>query len=291
MPHQLQSLNGWKMSLVVILRLLLTLVTLSLLVTLVWSLVFDVTKLSLWLMGALAATVPLFALSRWALAVRIALALILSLCLPDAVSDLNARIAQLADKHYRHLSPDAFSTREKFGIWGLNFYQGLLGAVVYPEAATETLLLALPSPVGGVREWDSEFPLGSKRVQQQLKSITAELTRRPGTHVREYGPRPISWNSRHYVLGDSESRYALALNDAQLWVSAKPLETTWELTVTVECSIAYPCSSRICLLQEPRLEIEEGLYWLLQECDMLHPYIARYRFVVLSSDHRIRGNY
>jgi hypothetical protein len=52
--------------------------------------------------------------------------------------------------------------------------------------------------------------------------------------------------------------------------------------------VKYPESIYVTLIGRPRLRIEEGLFWVLQNYGWLHPYTAEYRFSVYSDDPRLK---
>jgi hypothetical protein len=52
--------------------------------------------------------------------------------------------------------------------------------------------------------------------------------------------------------------------------------------------VRYPESAYVTLIGRPRLRVEEGLFWVLQNHGWLYPYTAEYRFSVYSDDPRLR---
>jgi hypothetical protein len=75
-----------------------------------------------------------------------------------------------------------------------------------------------------------------------------------------------------------ESRVRLALNPCDLWATARRERSDWLLDIAVEVRVAYPRQARTCVLREPELCVEEGLFWVLQETGWLHPHTAVWSF-------------
>ena len=107
----------------------------------------------------------------------------------------------------------------------------------------------------GTRVFEDDFFMESQKVRDAIKNKTSR----------------VSWSGSEYILGNKESRYALALNPCNLVI--KEFEGFSEITVEVQ--VAYPEKSRAVLLKVPfEIAVEEGLFHYLQEEKWLHPYKA-----------------
>ena len=113
---------------------------------------------------------------------------------------------------------------------------------IYPEIAQEHMSL-----MWRVKEdKQSCFFMESKLVRGKVDSYTQ--------------PTMLAWPASDYMFGNSEARVALALNGATLVVS--------DDNVYVDVPIRYPRQSLVRLL--PFVEVQEGLFWVLQEKGWYH---------------------
>jgi hypothetical protein len=138
------------------------------------------------------------------------------------------------------------------------------------------------------RVFHSDFVLGSHKVRGSLRDFAAGLQPDDSASTRNYGPVAIEWSKSDYRLTEPEARYALALNQTRLTARAERGGERWLMDVRDEMEVKYPESSYVTLVGRPKLRIEEGLFWVLQNCGWLHPYTAEYRFSVYSDDPRLR---
>jgi hypothetical protein len=144
--------------------------------------------------------------------------------------------------------------KEKASIYGLNFFMSVIAFPIYPEVAKESFYLMFKTE-DGIRVFEDDFFMGSERIRLALKNKKSKVT----------------WSGSEYLLGNKESRYALALNPCSLKV--KEFEDFSE--ISVEVPIRYPEKYRAVLLKVPfEIAIEEGLFHYLQEEKWLHPYKA-----------------
>jgi hypothetical protein len=143
---------------------------------------------------------------------------------------------------------------EKLSIYGLNLSIGIVAFPVYPEVAKETLLMCIPSRENK-RTFKSDFFLESGKIQE------ANANKR----------NRVSWSKNEFVMGNKESRYALALNPCTLRVTEREDYAEYEVTVNVEYARNFP----VVLIGWPlKITLQEGLFWYLQEINWLHPYKA-----------------
>lgn len=91
----------------------------------------------------------------------------------------------------------------------------------------------------------------------------------------QYNKR-IYWYPEDYVFGVDEARYALALNPTYAEFKGERQGSNWKVEIILKVQCSYPNNSYSVLINEPRLVVEEGLFWVLQEAGWLHPYTARW---------------
>jgi hypothetical protein len=255
-----------------------------------WGLLFTVPTLAI---VAFTAAWILFPLYNNIKAVRV-LKLGVSFVLLPAALALAPLMIQEVDQKVEHLSRKprtdmtAFTLQDRVGIYGLNIVMGVVGFPLYPEAARATLLMMFEPGPFPRRVFYSDFGLGSYKLRGVVRDFAARLQRRDSVGSGNYGPVGIEWNKSEYRLTDPEARYALALNQTELTARAERRGKRWLLDVRHEMEVKYPESKYVTLIGRPRLRMEEGLFWVLQNHGWLHPYIAEYRFLVYSDDARLK---
>lgn len=150
--------------------------------------------------------------------------------------------------------------KEKASIYGLNFFMSVFAFPIYPEVAKESFYLMFKTE-DGTRVFEDDFFMGSQKIRD---AITQKKSK-------------VAWSGSEYILGNKESRYALALNPCSLKV--KKFEDFRE--VSVEVPIRYPEKYRAVLLKVPfEIAVEEGLFHYLQREKWLHPYTAIWKTIV-----------
>lgn len=129
--------------------------------------------------------------------------------------------------------PGAFTSRELASIYALNVTMALGGVLVgAPEAAEETLLLAVPGPPE--RVFHSDMPMRSWKVRRAVAAMLREAE--SGAPGQALGPRRVAWR-----YSPSESlRAALALN--ALTLRAAVVEPGRRARIELEGTVAvrYP---------------------------------------------------
>ena len=167
---------------------------------------------------------------------------------------LNIYTTKTAEYMAKIESGQALSFKEKASIYGLNFFMSVVAFPIYPEVAKESFYLMFKTE-DGTRVFEDDFFLGSQKIRDALNNKTSR----------------VAWSGSAYILGNSESRYALALNPCNLAI--KGFEDFSE--ISVEVPVAYPKKYRAVLLKVPfEIAVEEGLFHYLQEEKWLHPYKA-----------------
>lgn len=204
---------------------------------------------------------------------------------PLMMNEVDQQVEQLSRKPRNDMS--AFTLRDRIGIYGLNIVMGVVGYPIYPEAAKETMLMVLRPGPHARRVFYSDFALGSRKVRARLRDFAVSLQSGDTASSRTYGPAEIEWNHSDYKLTETEARYALALNQTMLTAKAERRGQHWLIDVSDAMQVRYAESAYVTLVGRPRLRVEEGLFWVLQNCGWLHPYTAEYRFQVYSDDPKL----
>ena len=171
------------------------------------------------------------------------------------------RYNQKTDEYMNKIeSGQELNFKEKASIYGLNFFMSVIAFPIYPEVAKESFYLMFKTE-DGTRVFEDDFFMGSQKIRD---AITQKKSK-------------VAWSGSEYILGNKESRYALALNPCSLKV--KKFEDFSE--VSVEVPIRYPEKYRAVLLKVPfEIAVEEGLFHYLQEEKWLHPYKAIWKTTV-----------
>ena len=205
---------------------------------------------------------------------------------PMMVGEVDRRVEELNRRDLKN--PAALSFVDKVGVYGLNIVMAAAAAPLYPEAAKETFLMCFPPPKDRLRVFHSEFGLGSARLSGKLREWVSGLAG-DTVHVREFGPEFIEWSHEEYRLTNPEARYGLALNQTHLKMTATRTGNRYRLDVSHLVGIAYPSDAYVPLITRPRLRMQEGLFWVLQQSRWLHPYNAEWRFTIYSDDPRLKN--
>lgn len=136
-----------------------------------------------------------------------------------------------------------FSTYNLAEIYALGIVMSALAYPIYPEVAEEHLSLYFREK----KNKKSCFFMESEILSQEIANYEK--------------PKVITWNTSTYMIGHPEARFSLALNGATLKIKND--------IISVEVPIRYPKKSLVKLL--PFIEVEEGLFWVLQEKGWYHP--------------------
>jgi hypothetical protein len=270
----------------ILLRILLVLLALPFILLAAWALVFQVPTVAVLAFTAAWLLLPLFWSLKFIRVLKLGVSFMLipaTLALtPMMIGEVNGRVAELAGRD--RANPKAYSLVDKAGIYGLNIVMAGVAAPLYPEAARATFLLCFPPEnKERVRVYHSEFGFGSARLRGVLRGFVQGLA----TDTASFYKR-IEWSPEDYRLTNPEARYALALNQSEFRARAKREGGRWRIDITHVTGIAYPKDALVPLITRPKLSMEEGLFWVLQQCGWLHPYNAEWRFTVYSDDKRLR---
>jgi hypothetical protein len=268
----------------------LSLLSLPFLLLAVWGLLFSAPTLAVLAFTAAWILFPLFNGVRAVRVFKLSLLFVLvaaTLALaPQIVREVDQQVERLSRKPRSDMS--TFALRDRLGIYGLNIVMSAAGYPLYPEAAKETLLMMFdPGPLAR-RVFYTDFGLGSVKVGQRLGDFAARLRTDDTASSPSLGPVRIMWEKTDYRLNHPEARYALALNQTLLTARAERRGKRWLIDVQHEMEVKYPESLMVTLVTRPRLRMEEGLFWVLQNYGWLYPYVAEYRFSVYSDDPRLK---
>ena len=205
------------------------------------------------------------------------------------VREFQSTLQRLRDKK-EQTGPNSFSTGDKLGVYGLNVIIGLGGfAAGFPEVAKETIYLTLQGP--STRTWHSDFAMRSPKVRAEIRKLI-EFAENQGKDedLVTLPMTRITWSQ--YSMNSDSARVALALNSPLEVIGTAHREGThWRLELVGRARAEYPRRSILLLfsLDGKRVELDEGLFWVLQESGWLHPYIAEWRWSVLSNDPRLQN--
>ena len=269
---------------------LLLLLALPLLLLAGWGLLFDTPTLAVVAFTAAWILLPLFNRIKAVRVLKFAVSFVLvpaTLALaPLMIQEVDQKVEQLRGKPRGDMS--AFTLQDRLGIYGLNVVMSVVGFAFYPEAARETFLMMFDPGPSARRVFHSDFALGSRKVRAPVRDFAQRLQQGDTNFGRSYGPVWVEWIRADYRLTEPEARYALALNQTRLAARAERRGERWLIDVRHEMEVKYPESIYVTLIGRPRLRVEEGLFWVLQNYGWLHPYTAEYRFSVYSDDPRFR---
>ena len=182
------------------------------------------------------------------LAKRTFLAVLLLLALSFAglqrLNHLSARPVELSE----------FSWFNKVEIYTAYVLMNALGAPLYPEIAKEASYMLLPSSKGKEMTFESDFFLESGFIQNALDNYSE--------------PVRLAWPPNSYVLGNSETRIALALNTGTLHVE------DGKAKVSVPCTWPKQSLVNVGLPGLLDIRVQEGLFCVLEQEGWIYPYTA-----------------
>jgi len=155
----------------------------------------------------------------------------------------------------------SFSDYNLVEIYALGIIMPIIAYPFLPEVAKEHIGLMRAN--GKDQIGDGRFFLNSKVVSSAVKQSCST-----GSNIK------LKWSLDKYHLVDyTEARIALALNDAEV----SCIDNVPKVTINVD----YPKKARAVLLRYkniPILEVEEGLFNVLEEKGWYKPYKYIYRF-------------
>ena len=125
----------------------------------------------------------------------------------------------------------------------------VFGYPLYPEISIEMWFMLFPSSEGKELIFDDDFFLKSRIVKKAIGNYTK--------------PQRLTWHPSHYNLGESEARVALTFNGGTLHIEND--------TIQVKVPCAWPRysdyrdhSAKTPLVRFPKIEVQEGLFWILE---------------------------
>jgi hypothetical protein len=166
------------------------------------------------------------------------------------------RFDQLAT---RPMDPAAFSWFNKVEIYTGYLAMMIAGYPLYPEISTEMWYMLFPSSEDKEIIFEDDFFMDSVVVKKAIANYTE--------------PKRITWNPKHYNLGESEARVALTFNGGTLYMEGD------QVLVKVPC--AWPQysnyrdhSEKTPLVRWPEISVQEGLFWVLEAERWIYPHTA-----------------
>lgn len=202
---------------------------------------------------------------------------------PISLTDMNRHTDNLTEK-VKNGGPAALSMGDRLGVYLLGLWAIGLGAIVFGEAAEELFYLYLPAE-DGLRSFESDFAMASPKFKEPITSFSRSLERLSSEKTSaEMKARRVAWKSYSGTM--AENRVALALNPCTLSASASRVNGRWLITASAVVEVEFPPRSRVTLARfgDYRLEVEEGLFWALQESGWLHPYTAKWIWTTTPED-------
>ena len=159
----------------------------------------------------------------------------------------------------RPMDPAAFSWFNKVEIYTGYLAMMIAGYPLYPEISTEMWYMLFPSSEDTEIIFEDDFFMDSVVVKNAVANYTE--------------PKRITWNPKHYNLGESEARVALTFNGGTLYMEGD------QVLVKVPC--AWPQysnyrdhSEKTPLVRWPEISVQEGLFWVLEEERWIYPHTA-----------------
>ena len=167
----------------------------------------------------------------------------------------------------RPMNPAYFTDYNKVEITAGYLAMMTVGYPLYPEISKEMWYMLFSSSEGKDIVFEDDFFLESKIVQRAIQNYD--------------GPKRLTWNPKHYNLGQSEARVALAFNGGWLYKDGD--------IVTVKMPCAWPQysnyrdhSEKTPLIAWPEVSVQEGLFWVLEEERWIYPYTAVWKAKLIS---------
>jgi len=167
-------------------------------------------------------------------------------------------------KRFDNLSERSMNTNEFSWLNKVEIYTGYLAMMIagyplYPEISTEMWYMLFPSSEDKEIIFEDDFFMDSVVVKNAIANYTK--------------PKRITWNPKHYNLGESEARVALTFNGGTLFIEGD------QVLVKVPC--AWPQysnyrdhSEKTPLVRWPEISVQEGLFWVLEEERWIYPHVA-----------------
>lgn len=160
------------------------------------------------------------------------------------------------------IDPAEFSWFNKAEIYAGYIAMMVVGYPLYPEISAEMWYMIFASSEGKELNFDDDFFLDSRVIKKAIDNYTK--------------PQRLTWDPSNYNLGESEARVALTFNGGTLHIEDGIIQ------VKVPC--AWPRYSdyrdhtaKTPLVRFPKIEVQEGLFWVLEQERWIHPYTAVWR--------------
>ena len=159
----------------------------------------------------------------------------------------------------RPMDLNEFSWFNKIEIYTGYLAMMVAGYPLYPEISAEMWYMLFPSSEDKEIIFEDDFFMESTVVKQAITGYTK--------------PKRITWNPRHYNLGESEARVALTFNGGTLYMEDD------QVLVKVPCTWPQYSnyrnhSEKTPLVRWPEISVQEGLFWVLEEERWIYPFTA-----------------
>jgi len=199
------------------------------------------------------------------------------------VQELSHRLDALAGQKAR-AGADGLSPLDCAAVYGLNLGLGVSGyAAGFPERARQSLWMAVPGD--STRRWHSDFAMRSPRVRAAVYDLLDHArTELIGQGTLRLPEERVAWRDPG-ERGESP-RVALA-GDLVIRGTAMRGASGLRLDLVARAEVAHPRTSKVPLLGAVAgrsVVLDEGLFWVLQERDWLHPYAAEWVWSVREGD-------
>lgn len=159
----------------------------------------------------------------------------------------------------RPMETSAFSWANKVEIYAGFLAMMVVGYPLYPEISKEMWFMLFPTSEDKELIFEDDFFSESQIIRKAIEGYR--------------GPIRVTWNPSHYNLGESEARVALTFNGGTLYLNED------EVIVKVPC--AWPRysnyrdhSEKTPLIRWPKVSVQEGLFWILEQERWIYPYTA-----------------
>ncbi|MBX2798136.1 MAG: hypothetical protein KTR31_10715 [Myxococcales bacterium] len=175
---------------------------------------------------------------------------------------------------------EALSVRDCAGLWLLNVGVAVGGTLAgFPELAQQTLLLSVRGPEE--RTWESDFPMGSIRVEEVVERYL-HLARESRQDVVVLPPSTIRMGTAG-PRTHAQWRRGLALDPFTIEGVAVRRGIEWMLELEGTVPVDYPPSATLELFRIGGVPVvvDEGLFDALEQRGWLHPYEAHWRWTVI----------
>jgi len=145
-----------------------------------------------------------------------------------------------------------------WNVYGLHLAMATVAYPLFPEAATETLLMHFPKDPGTVITIDDDFFLKSERFQNAIKKSDKGW---------------IGWSSNDFHAYSKEARVALALSPTYYEKVGYTYETTTFIRYRPDQNV------KLIVTEHFTLGINEAIFYYLQQKGLLFKYKMKWKAI------------